>query len=162
MEQCPCGSGKEYAQCCEVYITEIEIPKTAEQLMRSRYSAYVKKEISYILRTILPKQRKDIDEEGVRNWSEKTQWRRLEIRKSEKGDTGDTEGTVEFIAYYIDKTLASKHHEVAKFRKYKERWYYEDSEFPEQMQFVRPEPKIKRNDPCLCGSGKKYKKCCGK
>jgi yecA family protein len=27
---------------------------------------------------------------------------------------------------------------------------------------VRKEPKIGRNDPCLCGSGKKYKKCCGK
>jgi hypothetical protein len=27
---------------------------------------------------------------------------------------------------------------------------------------VRTEPKVGRNDPCPCGSGKKYKKCCGK
>jgi uncharacterized protein len=27
--------------------------------------------------------------------------------------------------------------------------------------YIRPEPKIGRNDPCPCGSGKKLKKCCG-
>jgi SEC-C motif-containing protein len=162
MEKCPCESGKEYTQCCEVFITGKETPKTAEQLMRSRYSAYVGKEIAYILKTILPKKRKDIDEEGVRTWSEKTHWQRLEIRRTEKGGIQDTDGTVEFIAHYKEKTLASKHHEIAKFKRFKEQWYYVDSEFPEQRQFVRPEPKMKRNDPCLCGSGKKYKKCCGK
>ncbi len=162
MELCPCGKKKEYAQCCEVFITEKEVPQTAELLMRSRYSAYVRKEIGYILKTILPKQRKEIDEEGVRQWSEKTEWQRLEIRRTEKGGPGDTDGIVEFVAHYKDKTLASRHHEVAKFKKHKEQWYYVDSEFPEQTQFVRNEPKTKRNDPCPCGSGKKYKKCCGK
>lgn len=35
---------------------------------------------------------------------------------------------------------------------------YDETFFPET--YVRPEPKIGRNDPCPCGSGKKYKKCC--
>lgn len=34
--------------------------------------------------------------------------------------------------------------------------------FTEQSKAVRKEPKIGRNDPCPCGSGKKYKKCCGR
>lgn len=31
-----------------------------------------------------------------------------------------------------------------------------------QDTYVREEPKVGRNEPCPCGSGKKYKKCCGK
>jgi uncharacterized protein YchJ len=82
---CPCGSGLSYTTCCQPIIDDHRAATTAEQLMRSRYSAYVGKEIAYILKTILPKKRKDIDEEGVRTWSEKTHWQRLEIRRTEKG-----------------------------------------------------------------------------
>jgi hypothetical protein len=46
--------------------------------------------------------------------------------------------------------------EVDQFRKRQESYYQPESE-P-----VRTEPKIGRNQPCPCGSGKKYKKCCGK
>lgn len=162
MELCPCNSGKAYAECCEVFISQKENAPTAEQLMRSRYTAYVKKEIDYILKTILPKQKKNIDKEGVRNWAEKTEWLRLEIRAIEKGGPDDTEGTVDFIAHYKEKNVACKHREVAKFKKVKEKWYYDDSEFPAQLQYVRQDPKVSRNDPCPCGSGKKYKKCCGR
>jgi hypothetical protein len=35
-----------------------------------------------------------------------------------------------------------------------------DEPFPAQPTFVRDEPRVGRNDPCPCGSGKKYKKCC--
>ncbi len=162
MEQCPCSSGNTYAECCEPFVSEKEIPQTAELLMRSRYSAYVKKEVAYIVQTIHPRQRKEIDEEGIRAWAEKTDWQSLEIVNTEKGGAEDREGTVEFIAHYKEKMLASKHHEIAKFKKYKEKWYYVDSDFPAQEQFHRNEPKVGRNDPCTCGSGKKFKKCCGK
>jgi preprotein translocase subunit SecA len=37
---------------------------------------------------------------------------------------------------------------------------YEDDYYPETI--VRSEPKVGRNEPCPCGSGKKYKKCCGR
>lgn len=39
---------------------------------------------------------------------------------------------------------------------------YDDLWYEPQEPFVREEAKIGRNDPCPCGSGKKYKKCCGK
>ena len=37
-----------------------------------------------------------------------------------------------------------------------------EQEVPIQFTYRREEPKIGRNDPCPCGSGKKYKNCCGK
>ncbi len=43
---------------------------------------------------------------------------------------------------------------------------YEDGEYPDdeprQETIRRDTPKVGRNDPCPCGSGKKYKNCCGK
>jgi len=36
-----------------------------------------------------------------------------------------------------------------------------DHEHAGPRPFVRDQPKTGRNDPCLCGSGKKFKKCCG-
>jgi SEC-C motif-containing protein len=162
VELCPCNSGLSYASCCERFISGKEAAAIAEQLMRSRYTAYVKVNVPYIVQTILPQQRKSIDEKEIRNWAEKTEWQRLEILKTEKGGAEDSEGTVEFIAHYKEHDLASRHHEIGKFKKYNNAWYYEDSEFPAQKQFVRIEAKIQRNDPCSCGSGKKYKKCCGR
>lgn len=40
-------------------------------------------------------------------------------------------------------------------------WMWEPP-YESQQPFVRQTPKIGRNDPCPCGSGKKYKKCCGR
>ena len=162
MDQCPCGSGKNYSECCGPLIKGEHFVQTAEELMRSRYSAYVKQEITYIVNTILPEKLGDFDEEGIRRWSEKAQWQKLEILNVEDGGLNDTEGKVEFIAQYIDKGKTNKHHEIGKFKKYNNRWYYHDAEFPAPKQVIRAEPKLKRNDPCSCGSGKKFKKCCGK
>jgi SEC-C motif-containing protein len=162
MEQCPCGSGKNYSECCEPLIKGKLSAKTAEELMRSRYSAYVKKEIAYIIDTILPEKQTTLDEQGIRRWSENAQWQKLQILNTEDGGQNDAEGKVEFIAHYIDKGQTSKHHEIGKFTKYNDRWYYNDAEIPAPQQVVRTEPKVKRNDPCSCGSGKKFKKCCGR
>lgn len=162
MEQCPCASGKEYINCCEPYLNGGKDAQTAEILMRSRYTAYIKTDIKYILATILPKSRKDIDEKSIKNWSEKTDWQKLEILTTKDGGIEDDSGIVEFIAHYKDKGIARKHHEIGKFKKIDGKWFYDDSEYPTPKQVVRKEPKVKRNDPCYCGSGKKYKKCCGK
>ncbi|MEN6477504.1 MAG: YchJ family metal-binding protein, partial [Rectinema sp.] len=71
-----------------------------------------------------------------------------------------TEGTVDFTADYIMDGLRDKHRESAHFAKKDGRWLYEEGEVKTQT-VVRAEPKVGRNDPCPCGSGKKYKKCCG-
>jgi len=162
MELCPCGSGKSYVRCCKPLHKGAACAVTAEQLMRSRYCAYVKTEVDYILRTTMPKTRETLDANATRSWSTRAEWQKLEILSTTGGGPDDTEGTVEFIAHYNEKEQRRHHHEIGKFKKYRGKWYYDDGELPAPKQVVRETPKIGRNDPCPCGSGKKYKKCCGK
>jgi len=53
MSECPCGSAAQYEECCGRYIQKGLNPPTAEALMRSRYSAYVKGVPEYIAKTAL-------------------------------------------------------------------------------------------------------------
>ncbi len=161
MSLCPCGSGREYAQCCEPYIKGSKDAPTAEALMRSRYTAYVVHDIDYIVKTCVAEGQKDIDVEQTRLWSKRSQWLGLRILTSEKGSPNDTEGTVEFEATYILDGLKDTHHERAYFKKEGGHWRYERGDIV-PTTIVRAGPRVGRNDPCPCGSGKKYKQCCGK
>jgi SEC-C motif-containing protein len=158
---CPCGSGKTYDECCEPFIRGKAFPETAEQLMRSRYSAYTLQEIPYITDTLHPDHRQDWDEKGAGDWSRNSVWQGLEIVHTEGGGPQDEEGTVEFIASFTLKDTPLQHHERAVFEKKDGRWYFKDGELVKPKQVRRETPKIGRNDPCPCGSGRKYKKCCG-
>lgn len=159
VEQCPCNSGAAYAECCEPLIRGMELAATAKKLMRSRYSAYVKAEIDYLYETTHPDHRKGYDHEGTRQWAENSQWDGLEIVSS-RGGEGDTLGEVEFIATYRDGETTHSHHELGKFRKLDGRWLFVDGRMVGQKPIVST--KVGRNEPCPCGSGTKYKKCCGK
>ncbi|MDR2898329.1 MAG: YchJ family protein [Spirochaetaceae bacterium] len=159
---CPCGSGKTYKECCEPFITGKSQPATAEQLMRSRYSAYEKHEIAYIIDTCtIREEEQRVDPEETRRWSEESQWLGLKILNTEKGQEGDTEGIVEFSAEYVRKGLKDVHLERASFKKESGRWLYDDGSLI-PTTIVRAEKKVGRNEPCPCGSGKKYKQCCGR
>jgi SEC-C motif-containing protein len=131
--------------------------------MRSRYSAYVEHAIDYIINTCVHRGKYDIDYQSTRDWSEKSTWLGLKIISSEKGGIADTEGTVEFEASYERDGLKDIHHEKAKFNRegVDGTWLYDEGHVIPQT-IVRNEPKVGRNDPCPCGSGKKYKHCCGK
>ncbi len=162
MAKCPCDSGTSYEECCKPFHSGDAKAPTAEALMRSRYSAFAKSEIDYIVNTIHPKNRASADEEGARNWSETSFWRGLEVLEVKGGGEEDTEGSVEFIAAYTQEGHEEDHHELATFEKVDGTWYFVDGNMVGREPFVRPEPKVGRNDPCPCGSGKKFKKCCGK
>ena len=161
MDACPCGSEKPYADCCQPLIEGARSAETAEALMRSRYTAHVKQAFDYIVETTLPASRQADDRDGTAAWSKKLDWQSLEIRNVEAGGADDSSGTVEFVARYRKNGKASDHHEVAAFVREEDRWYFKDGQPPTPVQVVRQGPKIGRNDPCPCGSGKKYKKCCG-
>ena len=161
MELCPCGSGGEFDQCCGPFIQGNKTATTAEALMRSRYSAYVKTEIDYIYDTTHASQRSKFNRKESLDWSRNTQWQSLEVVRTEDGGQEDESGIVEFIARYREKNKPIQHHEIAEFVKEDGRWYFMDGHAPKPVQSVRQGPKIGRNDPCPCGSGKKYKKCCG-
>lgn len=161
MTTCPCGSGAEYSACCEPVITGVKPAETAEQLMRARYSAYVGAHMDFIFESTHPEHRQGYDHDGTRQWAEESEWLGLEIVGGHKGGAEDSVGEVEFIAHFKEKGGdARDHHENGQFKRKSGNWYFtEGSE-------VKPRPiisnKIGRNDPCTCGSGNKYKKCCGK
>ena len=162
MEKCPCGSESTYSDCCEPFIKKEKEPETAVQLMRARYSAYAKIETDFLYESLLPDKRNTHDSEQTKSWSQKSTWNKLEVVGTKKGNQGDTTGTVEFIAHYTVKGERTRHHEVATFKAVDGKWYFEDGEAVMPKQIRRTAPKIGRNDPCHCGSGKKFKKCCGK
>ncbi len=162
MDNCPCGSGLAYSECCEPIIKGERGAERPEQVMRARYSAYAKSEIDYLMASIHPDKKEDHDLESTRRWAENAEWHKLEIIKTEAGGPEDNEGDVEFRASFTYKGKKEIHHELAHFKKEETTWYYLEGEPVKPETFVREGPKIGRNDPCPCGSGKKYKNCCGR
>lgn len=130
--------------------------------MRARYAAYATVDVDYLFESSCGPARKDFDRKMVRQWAENSEWLGLEILATEKGGDEDTEGTVEFIARYKTKEAELTHHELATFHRVDGLWRFYDGKVIGPEPVRREEPKIGRNDPCPCGSGKKYKKCCGK
>jgi len=160
MTICPCGSGAPYSECCEQIISGKQTADTAEQLMRARYSAYVLAKMDFIFESTHPDHREGYDHAGTKEWAETAEWQGLEIINTKKGGVDDSLGEVEFIASFVEKGDKREHHEAGQFKRKDGHWYFTEG------QMVRQKPltvtKVGRNDQCTCGSGLKYKKCCGK
>ncbi len=118
--------------------------------MRSRYSAFVARNWEYLNHTQL------IPDNGPP--TPDMVWLGLEILATQTGGVEDTEGTVEFVARYSHQGSPAALHEISHFQKVDGKWLYVDGTFPHPDK----KPKSGRNDPCPCGSGLKFKKCCGK
>lgn len=162
MSSCSCGNAKEYSKCCEPFINGDDHADTAEKLMRSRYSAYVHNKVKHIANTQLDVG-EAFDEKEASRWATDSDWQGLEVVSTERGDGDHKTGIVEFKASYNDKEgNLCIHHEISNFRKKDDQWYYVDGQIVGAEPIRRTSPKVGRNDPCSCGSGKKYKKCCGK
>lgn len=164
MEDCKCDSGKSFSNCCGPFLAGERFPATAEELMRSRYSAYSIGNVDYVLATHDPEDRNSLDPKATGAWAEKATFTGLTVIQTEGGARSDSKGIVEFLASYEMDGESYEHHEVARFRRVPDEdnhWFYVDGEFPNKEPVVRANPKIGRNDPCHCGSGKKFKKCCG-
>lgn len=160
---CPCGSGKPYSECCAPVIAGRNAPRTAEELMRARYSAYVKHEIDFIINTCERSEDvAEIDRKATEDWSLSSTWHGLRIIRCEKGGENDSEGVVEFEADYTSRGgMRDIHHEIGTFKKTDGKWLYVSGNV-RPTTVVRDGRKIGRNEPCPCGSGKKYKNCCGR
>ena len=161
-EACPCKSGKNFGECCGPIIAGTAKAETAEALMRARYSSYVAGDIDFLKSSATKAVQEEFDEQASKAWSAAAQWHGLEIIRCEEGQKGDKKGVVEFRALYTANGEFCNHHEVSSFVKEADGWKFEDGELVGETPIVREEPKVGRNDPCPCGSGKKYKKCCGK
>ncbi len=128
IELCPCGLDIEFSKCCQLYITGNKQATTAEQLMRSRYCAYVKKEEAYLLSSWHPSTRPeklDLEE------SEPDKWLGLKIVSKYAGKETDNDGEIEFVARFKTNGKAHRLHEKSRFLKENGQWFYLDGDMQE-------------------------------
>lgn len=157
---CSCGSGVELNACCLPLIEGKRAASTAEELLRSRYTAFTRGSIDYILETHHSKTRHEVKREEIEEWSKNSKWLGLKIVQKEAGQPKDEKGTLIFCALYAVEGKQEEHWEQSFFEKENGAWRFLDAKGVHTGPYQRIEPKIGRNDPCTCGSGKKYKKCC--
>jgi SEC-C motif domain protein len=144
---CHCGSEHSFQNCCEKFISGSQFPDSPEQLMRSRYSAYLLKDESYLLKSWHKSTRPEL----LDLKEDSTQWKALKIISS-------IENNVYFVAFFTqdslnkDKTYALT--EESHFIKDENNWFYLDGSDVKTVQLTK-------NMLCPCQSGKKYKRCCG-
>jgi SEC-C motif-containing protein len=146
---------------CLPFIRGEKKPQTAVETMASRYVAYTLVEVDYLLSTHDPRTRAQADRQSTEDWARRAKWESLEVLKTEGGGPEDDEGKVEFIARYQMDGKSHVHHELSDFKRIDGQWYFVDGKKASGSPTRRTEAKVGRNDPCTCGSGKKFKKCCG-
>lgn len=150
MTLCPCQSGQNYADCCRTYHLTERFAENAESLMRSRYSAYTLANIDYIVSTTVPAQQTLLDRAEMQNWAENTQWQGLNVVQAQPC-ADKRHAKVEFNAFFKVNEEIEGHHENSLFVQIDGRWYFVDPTVPLPTN----------KQPCVCGSGKKFKHCCG-
>lgn len=164
---CPCRSGEMFVACCGPYLRGEAHAPTAEALMRSRYTAFCKGAIDYLVETRHPSARTSDERADARRSVTGTQWLNLMILDTRKGRKTDRDGHVEFVAAYRPRQLnvlmaspgqpaaePAQMHENSFFAREGDRWFYVDGD-------SLPPHRPARGDPCWCGSGKKAKLCHG-
>lgn len=144
---CPCGSDRDYKACCGPFHKRVTIAQTPEELMRSRYAAFALGEAQYLYETSLQKHHAPDELEQLKAQMGQVEWLKLEV-------TDAHDNIVAFKAYYRDESGIHLLHEKSTFVYLDSHWFYDTGELYNT--------KIERNESCPCGSGKKYKKCCGK
>ena len=123
---CPCKSRLSYAECCMPFHHGKAKPKTAEQLMRSRYSAYFFRKVDYLVETTHPRTKQPGLKEELEKTIDQINWSFLTILDVSKGGEGDKTGKVEFVAKYFVEGEAYELHELSRFRRHKGAWKYLD------------------------------------
>ncbi len=148
--KCPCGSGLTFSGCCEPFIEGATLPPDAERLMRSRYTAFSQRRMDYIAASWHPDFRPpDLEADDALRWLGLSV---IDVKP------GATEAQVEFEARYLANGKLDAIHERSDFRFDQGRWWYTCGE---QLPPTSEPRKPARNESCPCGSGIKFKRCCG-
>ncbi len=148
---CPCGGGL-YDDCCGKLHQGMTAP-SAQALMQSRYSAFVRGDVDYVIATTVPSQQPLLDRSSLQAWADSMTWTGLQII-SHTPKIGKRHAQVHFRASFMDeKGNQGVHDELSAFVKVGERWYFLDPTVPNALT---------NKQPCLCGSGDKFKQCCDK
>ena len=159
-ELCPCGSGAAFAECCEPIIKGTRESETAEELMRARYSAFVTHAIDFVVASTHSRTRKEIDLDFIREWSETSTWQALQILETKQVNAN--KAFVSFEARFANPAGEDQiHREKSLFERENEEWKFVTGDELKNPTVRYEIPPPGRNDPCPCGSGRKYKKCHG-
>ena len=150
MRLCPCDSGIEYNLCCLPHLNASQHPAKPALLMRSRYTAFVLHHADYLVNSWHPSRRYPGLVSELSEGFSSAEWLGLTIFEEADGKE-DNEAYVSFVARFQESGNLTAIIERSRFLKENDRWYYVDG--------IRPS--FGRNDACPCGSGKKFKKCCG-
>lgn len=170
---CPCGSKHSLQLCCLPFISNTKKPQSAEQLMRSRFTAYAIKQFDYVFQTYAQTSRENLTVEELSQDAQSTKWLKLIIHhywadpNNSKTNENSEPATVEFSAYYLTKNVLFEMREKSRFI-FEQQWFYLDGDIIKHKQLS----KVKRNDPCPCftlaesssnkvAKAKKFKNCCG-
>jgi SEC-C motif domain protein len=145
---CFCGSNREFDTCCGPILKGDQTAQNVEELMRSRYSAYATANGTYLVKSAVKENRHEEDIALIEQFCNNVKWLKLEVLDVVQKEES---GIVEFKAYYLENSDIVLLHERSDFVKNDGVWEYEKGNFLNT--------KIERNEPCPCGSGKKYKKC---
>lgn len=150
---CYCGKDIPFNDCCGRIHADIALADTAESLMRARFSAYSIDNLDFIRQSwhssTCPKE--------IEGTEDGFQWLGLEIIDT-ANSADDEQAEVEFIASYSLNGNEGKLHERSQFARENGQWHYLDGKL--QKGAPASVNKVGRNEPCPCGSGKKYKRCC--
>ena len=125
---CPCGTEKPYESCCGTFHSGQVKPATAEQLMRSRYSAYALGKADYVYATHHPDKRA-VSIADIQDWAERCTFTHLEVLQCSLGGPTDKIGKVTFRAHYHEDRQAQVLQETSRFRRYHGQWVYYDGTF---------------------------------
>ncbi|TLX70239.1 Sec-C motif domain protein [Labilibacter sediminis] len=124
MINCPCGSGKLLKDCCQPIIQNQKDAITAEELMRSRYTAFTLADVGYLMKSHHSKTRPIKEKKNIKKWAESVQWMGLTIINKTEGSAKDTKGMVEFKAVFIENGKLDHIHECSLFEKENGKWVY--------------------------------------
>lgn len=148
---CHCGNSQTFETCCSPIINGEIKAKNAEQLMRSRYSAYCEKNSEYIHNTYANSKRAANSVREIAAFAELADFIGLTVYRFEESDNT---AIVHFKADYLCDGYYCQLEETSNFTLEDGYWRYLDGTLTPHT-----EQKIGRNDKCPCGSNKKFKKC---
>ena len=129
---CPCSSGLLFDNCCEPIISGRKAAVTAQELMRSRYTAFTQANVDYLMRSHSAKTRPVKERKSIEKWAKSVVWMGLTIIQAQAGEASDEVGYVEFKAFYTENGQPQQIHEKSLFRRENGKWVYVSGVYFEQ------------------------------
>lgn len=120
--QCPCGSGSNYGDCCEKVHLSHTSARTAEELMRSRYSAYALGNVDFLVQSHHPRTRSKKLKREISEWIQEVEFEFLEVLEAEP------DSVTFLVGFQTPSGQSQIRQEHSRFLKEKDLWYYLDSD----------------------------------